>query len=54
MAYECEDKELSELITKEKIRAEFPEISFAAQLLEALDDPKELQMAYELVKACRE
>lgn len=54
MTYEIEDKELSELITKDKIRAEFPEISFAAQLLEALDDPKELQMAYELVKACRE
>lgn len=54
MTYEIEDKELSELITKDKIRAEFPEISFAAQMLEALDDPKELQMAYELVKACRE
>lgn len=54
MTYEIEDKELSELITKDKIRAEFPEISFAAQLLEALDDPRELQMAYELVKACRE
>ena len=54
MDYECDDDELSEFITKEKIRDEFPEISFAARLLEALDDQKELQMAYELVNACRE
>ena len=54
MDHECVDSELSELITKEKIRDEFPEISFAAQLLESLDDPKEVQMAYELIKACRQ
>ena len=40
---------------REKIRAEFAEIGFAAQLLERLlDEPQELQMAYTLLKKCQE
>lgn len=50
MTYEVDDSELSELITREKIRSEFAEIGFAAELLEALQDSKEIQMAYELIK----
>ena len=53
MTYEVVDAELSELITPEQIRTEFAEIGFAAQLLEALTDPKEIQMAYELIKKYR-
>lgn len=48
--YEIEDSELSEIITMERIRSEFAEIGIAAKLLEALSDPKEIQMAYELIK----
>ncbi len=48
------DSELSPLITKEQIDAEFPETSFAAEFLNALlDDPKEAQLAYELVKSLK-
>lgn len=55
LTYEVEDDELSEEITVEKIRGEFAETSFAAQFMEALmDDPKELQMAYQLLLNCRE
>lgn len=50
LTYEIEDSELSERITVEKIRSEFAEIGFAANLLENLMDPKEVQMAYELIK----
>ena len=46
---------MCEQITEEKIRAEFAEIGFAAQLLEQLlDEPQELQMAYTLLKECQE
>lgn len=45
------DYELGKVITKELIAAEFPEYSFSAKLLTALmTDPKEAQMAYELLK----
>lgn len=55
LSYEVVDDELSESITGERIRAEFPEIGFASAFLTALlPDPKEAQMAYELVKECRE
>ena len=50
LTYEVIDTELSELITRDKIRSEFAEIGFAAELLESLTDPKEVQMAYELIK----
>ena len=53
LTYEVADAGLSERITPEQIRAEFAEIGFAAQLLEALTDPKEIQMAYELIKKYR-
>ena len=50
-----QDFELSLLITPELVAREFPETSFAAGLLmELLDDPKEAQLAYELMKAVRE
>ncbi len=45
------DHELSELITEERIKAEFAEIGFAAELLCRLtEEPKEVQMAYALLK----
>ncbi len=48
------DAALSRLITKELIDAEFPETSFSAGLLTALlDDPKEAQLAYELLKSLK-
>ena len=50
LTYEIVDEGLCESITPEKIRAEFAEIGFAAQLLEALSDPREVQMAYELIR----
>lgn len=51
MNYEIDDSELSEIITTEKIKAEFSEIGFAAKLLEELLlVPKEAQMAYDLLK----
>ena len=50
-----QDYELSRLITPELVAREFPETSFAAGLLmELLDEPKEAQLAYELLKAVRE
>ena len=50
-----DDSALSELISKELIWAEFPETSFSAGLLTALlDDPKEAQLAYELLTSLRE
>ncbi len=54
MTYEVADEALCEQITREKIRSEFAEIGFAAKLLEALTDPREVQMAYELVRKYRE
>ena len=48
------DTALSRLITKELIDTEFPETSFSAGLLTALlDDPKEAQLTYELLKALK-
>ena len=49
ITYEVDDRDLCEVITKERIRSEFPEIGFAAAFLEAIGDPRELQMAYGLV-----
>lgn len=55
LTYEKEDSELSEEITAEKIRTEFAETSLAAQFLEKLmENPTELQMAYQLLQSCRE
>lgn len=55
MFYEIEDSELSEELTIERIRAEYSELSFVAQLMEKLiDNPVELQMAYQLVNKCKE
>lgn len=52
--YRIIDNNLSEKITREKIENEFSEIGFAAKFLEGLlDDPVELQMAYDVVKSLR-
>ena len=49
------DYALSKLISKELIDANFPETSFSAGLLTALlDNPKEAQLAYELLKSLKE
>lgn len=49
------DSALSELISPELISTEFPETSFSAGLLTALlDDPKEAQLTYEMLKSLRE
>ena len=53
--YRIDDSDLSEEITIEKIRDEFAETSFAAMFMEALSaEPKEMAMAYELLKECKE
>ncbi|MDO4503486.1 MAG: metallophosphoesterase [Coriobacteriia bacterium] len=50
LSHEVRDTDLSEQVTMEKISDEFPSVSLAYQLLQELqDDPKELQMAYELL-----
>jgi DNA repair protein SbcD/Mre11 len=50
-----DDYALSRLISKNLIEAEFPETSFSAQLLSSLlDEPKEAQLAYELLKSLKE
>ena len=55
LTYEVDDSELSEEITLDKIQAEFAETSLASMLLEELlDNPTELQMAYQLLKECKE
>ena len=54
LTWEVVDTELCEQITSEKIREEFAEIGFAAKLLEALRDPVEVQMAYELIQKHRD
>lgn len=49
------DYALSKLISKELIESEFPETSFSAGLLASLlDEPKEAQLAYELLKSLKE
>lgn len=49
------DYALSKLISKELIESEFPETSFSAGLLYALlDEPKEAQLAYELLRSLKE
>ena len=54
LSYEVDDYELSEEITRETIQSEFAETSFAARFLEKLlEDPRELQMAYELIQECK-
>ena len=51
----CDDHDLSKLITPELIGSEFAETSFSAGLLTALlDEPREAQMAYELLKSLKE
>jgi len=54
LSYGIVDNELSEEITIERIRSEFAETSFAALFMEQLiDNPIELQMAYQLIQNCR-
>ena len=49
------DYALSRLISQELIESEFPETSFSAGLLTSLlDEPKEAQLAYELLKSLKE
>ncbi len=49
------DYALSKLISRELIEKEFPETSFSAGLLTALlSEPKEAQLAYELLKTLKE
>ncbi|MCH5260541.1 MAG: metallophosphoesterase [Lachnospiraceae bacterium] len=49
------DSGMSVLISKELINAEFPETSFSAGFLTALlDEPKEAQLTYELLKSLKE
>ena len=48
------DSGLSKLITKQIIEAEFPETSLSAKLLNGLiDEPKEAQLMYELLKSLK-
>lgn len=50
-----DDYKVSKLITKDTIDAEFLQTSFAAGFLaDLLDDPKEAQMAYEMINSIRE
>ena len=54
LCYEIIDNNLSEKITRDKIESEFSEIGFAAKFLkELLEDPIELQMAYDVVKSLK-
>lgn len=49
------DYSLSKLISKELIESEFPETSFSAGLLTSLlEEPKEAQLTYELLKSLKE
>ena len=49
------DYSLSKLISKALIESEFPETSFSAGLLNSLlEDPKEAQLAYELLRSMKE
>lgn len=51
---EVKDEDLGEIITHDRINNEFSELSLAAKFLNELTDPKELQMAYQLIKKYRE
>ncbi|MBO5468775.1 MAG: hypothetical protein J6A03_03365 [Lachnospiraceae bacterium] len=54
LSYKWRDDELNEKITEDKIKQEFSEISFAAKFLENLiEEPVELQMAYDVVNSLR-
>lgn len=49
------DYGLNKLISEELIKSEFPETSFSAELLlSLLDEPKEAQLAYELLMSIKE
>lgn len=49
------DYNLNKHISKELIESEFPEVSFSARLLTSLlEEPKEAQLAYELLKSLKE
>ena len=51
----CQDHNLSRQIRADIIDAEFPETSFSARFLHALlEDPKEAQLAYELLCTLKE
>jgi hypothetical protein len=51
----CNDYGLNKLISKDLIISEFPETSFSAGLLSSLlEEPKEAQLAYELLKSLKE
>ena len=51
---EYNDYALSKLISEDLIASEFPEMSFSARLLTSLmDDPKEAQLAYELLNSLK-
>ena len=48
-----DDSALCPLITAERVKREYSETSFAAQLLlKLLDEPREAQLAYDLLKEC--
>ena len=49
------DYNLSKLISQDLIESEFPETSFSAKLLTSLlEEPKEAQLTYELLKFLKE
>ena len=51
----CTDRRLSRLITEDLIDAEFPETGIASRLLKSLlDNPREAQLAYDLLKEMEE
>ena len=53
--YRINDTALSEKINKDKIESEFSEIGFVAKFLDGLlDNPVELQMAYDVVKTLKQ
>ena len=53
--YSINDTALSEKINKDKIESEFSEIGFVAKFLDGLlDNPVELQMAYDVVKTLKQ
>ncbi len=55
LTFEVDDSNLTEEITIEKIRQEYAETSFAAQLMEEfIDNAAELQMIYQLLQDCKE
>ena len=55
LLYKIEDHELSNEITIDTIKAEYAETSFAYLFLEKLmENPKEMAMAYEILKECKE